>query len=156
MNNIAFRIIIRRFLELFVTNFIVSVALTVLNIEKILSLRGALTFGAVFGIALFLVANVKMQRDCYFDLRDKKLYYFTNISAYIAFALFGFAVYFIGGGTIYTWLFSVTKFAKFFSRGISVPVSAAMFHCIGLAAVLVSPLGMDKTFAEDGWVADEV
>lgn len=114
MNNIAFRIIIRRFLELFVTNFIVSVALTVLNIEKILSLRGALTFGAVLGIALFLAANVKMQRDCYFDLRDKKLYYFTNISAYIAFALFGFAVYFIGGGTIYTWLFFSYEICKIF------------------------------------------
>lgn len=72
---------------------------------------------------------------------------FTNITAYIIFAAAGFLTYALGSGNVYTWLFAVTKFARYMNIGITAVCSALIFHIMGLAVVFVATIGMDWVFS---------
>ena len=147
MNIIALRIIFRRFLELMFTGALVSAVLTVLNISGILENEVSLLAGMLAGTAVFMYADYRMLQNCYFDLTDKPLYYFTNITAYIIFAAAGFLTYALGSGNVYTWLFAVTKFARYMNIGITAVCSALIFHIMGLAVVFIATIGMDWVFS---------
>lgn len=149
MGNIALRIIIRRFLELFLTSTVVSVVLTLLNLGKILAGKNTLLVGMTAGVLVFAAMNFKMLRNCYFDLRDKFLYYTSNVAAYALFAMLGVVVYLISPSRAYTWLFAVTKFLRYTNAALAVPYSAAAFHLIGLLVIFLAPIGMGWIFIFD-------
>jgi len=140
------RVIVRRFFELFFTNAAISAVLTVFNIADLLITANTLLKGMCLGIALFIFFNVRMLKNCYFDLRNKALYYFTNLSAYFAFMAVCFGTYFLCSGEVYTWLFAVTKFAKYTRFTTAVPYSALIFHCFGIIMIFLAPLGMSWVF----------
>lgn len=149
MENITFRIIVRRFLELFFVNAAISAILTILNLGKVLAGHNSLPFGMFVGIAVFVTVNFRMLRRCYFDLRDSFLYYTANIAAYLLFALFSACVYRVFSSEIYTWFFALTKFLKYTNIALSVPYSAAVFHLIGFLIIFIAPIGMDWIFIYD-------
>lgn len=143
---VALRVIIRRTMELFFASGVISVALTIMNLGGFLADQGSLILGMLVGTAVFVKVNFNMLRDCYFDLVNNTLYYITNITAYLIFAAGGYAVYFLGSQKVYTWLFAVTKLLKYTNLDMAVPYSAAVFHCIGIAAVFAAPIGMQWIF----------
>ena len=155
MENIALKIIVRRFLELFCVNAAISAILTVLNVFKVLARQNTLLFGIAVGIVIFAVINFIMLRHCYFDLRNNFLYFTTNIAAYALFALLNALVYLLFSSQVYTWLFAVTKFFKYTSLALSAPLSAAVFHLIGFAVVFLAPIGMGWIFADDDEIDPE-
>ena len=155
MENIALKIIVRRFLELFCVNAAISAILTVLNVFKVLARQNTLLFGIAVGIVIFAVINSIMLRHCYFDLRNNFLYFTTNIAAYALFALLNALVYLLFSTEVYTWLFAVTKFFKYTSLALSAPLSAAVFHLIGFAVVFLAPIGMGWIFAYDDEIDPE-
>lgn len=149
MRNIAFRVIIRRFWELFLVNTAISVFLTLLNLGEFLTGQNSLFFGMLIGITVFVTVNFRMLRCCYFDLRNNFLYYTTNIAAYLLFALLSAFVYLLFPSEIYTWLFAVTKFLKYTNTPLAVPYSAAVFHLIGFSVIFLAPIGMRWIFVYD-------
>ena len=155
MGNITFKIILRRFLELFFVNSAISAILTILNIEKVLSTQYSVIFGILAGIVLFLTVNFGMLRRCYVDLCDNFLYYTANIAAYLLFALVSVFVYLAFSSKIYTWLFAMTKFFKYTGFADSLPYSAAIFHLIGFSVIFIAPIGMGWIFLSDNEYEDE-
>ena len=140
------RVIIRRFFELLVTSAAISAAVTMLNISEILNTKNRLFFGLFAGVIIFVFLNVRMMRHCYFDLKNKRLYYFSNLAAYLLFAAAGFVSSLFLPNVLYTCIFVVTKFVKYLFSDIPAYYSVLIFHAIGLSAVFLAPLGMDRMF----------
>lgn len=143
---ILLKTVARRLFELFFTSAAFSAALTVLNTEEILD--GNIRFLPIVYIfaALFMIVNFIMMRNCYCDLRDNRLFWILNFSAYLIFLILSFSVFLCSSKT-YTWLFAITKFLRYTDTNITVVQSAAVFHLVGIAAVFLAPIGL-------GWVLE--
>ena len=136
-------IFIRRFLELFLTNFIISSLITILYLAEILNTTNSITLALILGTVIFFAINIRMLKFCYYDMRRyTRMYYIVNTAAYLVFAFVGFAIYLSGKNVLYTWLFATTKFVKFTIDGVANPHSALLFHLIGLASVFLTPIVM--------------
>ena len=136
-------IFIRRFAEIIFTNFIISGFITLLNKMEILVERGHIISVLLIGAVIFFIVNIRMFRNCYFDMgKFHKEYYIINTGAYLLFAIICTAVYFLGTGEVYTWLFSITKLIRYTVNEIDTHYSALFFHFIGLATVFLSPIGI--------------
>ena len=72
------KVIIRRFLELIITCALFSAIAVVFNITGLCTTRISVFVVAFLGALLWFYLNVSMLRHCYFDLRDRKAYYFAN------------------------------------------------------------------------------
>lgn len=140
-------IVILRFFELLITTVLLSVAVTALNIAGIIFSRTTLFLGTFLGTALFVFINIRRLRLCYFDVHSNFIYYSVNYAAYFIFAAVSFAIYKFCSNEVYTWMFAITKFAKYIMEFSNVE-SALIFHGVGLLMILLAPLGM-------GWIFDE-
>lgn len=118
------RVVIRRFFELLITNLLISLLITIANVGELLATKAELSNGLLIGTALFLFINVRMLRNCYFDLEGKSGYYISNAIAYLFFAL--------------------TKFIKYANFQISTLASVCIFHIIGILLIFIAPLGMEE------------
>lgn len=139
------KVIIRRTLELLISNAIISLFLTMFNIFGVLETQTQLGFASLLGVSVFLLVNVKLSRDCYFDLRSNYNYYFSNILSYLIFVLIGIFVYMLFPSYIFTCFFSIIKVAKYSRFIVSTFLSMLFFHTIGFLCILFAPIGM-------GWV----
>ncbi len=139
-NNIT--IIIHRFLELFISNLIISSFITILYLIGVLGTRAGVCLALIAGTVVFFFLNVKMLRYYFYDLKkNTRLYYILNITAYLIFAFISFIIYVLGPSELYTWLFAITKLIKFTANGVATHYSALFFHSIGLALIFLIPLG---------------
>ena len=142
-------LIIRRFTEMLLWTVFLSIISIFLNFSGIAGSQKMLMVCLSAGVVVFIGINLHMLKQCFFDLRDKKLYYFTNYIAYLFYAAVSIIIYAIGGNTVYAWIFAITKFMRYSSFGISTPLSALIFHLIMLLVIAVAPLGMNWIFTED-------
>lgn len=134
-----------RFIEIFVSSVVISLLLTAMCVFGIIpETRQDLTLSLFFCTAIYLVINVTFLHKCYLRLNDIALYYFCNYAAYFAFAVISLAIYFIFGNTIYSWLFSITKFARFATADTGVLGSAVFFHVMMVVTIAIAPLGMNS------------
>lgn len=140
------RMIKRRFINLILLNSIISFSLTVMNVLDILKTRNQLSLGIFIGAVIFYAVTLWRLKRCYYDIRNKKVYYFINIVSYSLFALFGYLIYFLGFEQLYTFLYATTKIIRFTAFSPPIPVSALLFHAIGFAMVFVAPIGMGWAF----------
>ena len=150
MKGFVYGLITRRFTETGLICILISLALTGLFVQEV----AADTMESCFvnlslGAFLYWILNVFMLRRCYFDLKDKSLYYLVNYASYAAFIFFGICIYYIGNKEVYAWLFSITKFARYSGYGISTFTSAMIFHTIMLITIYLSPIGMGWVFEKD-------
>ena len=97
-------------------------------------------------VLAFTIFNFHNLRNCYFDLRNKKLFFMLNFLSYAIFAGVNFLVLMFADNVVYTWLFSITKGLKFLY--IDLIYSVLFFHFIQLACILVSTIGMEWIFYE--------
>lgn len=136
-------IFIRRFAELIFTCFIISGFIALLSKMGILVERGHVVFALLIGAVIFFVVNIKMQRNCYYDMGEyHKEYYIINTVAYLLFAAVCYLVYIFCSDEVYTWLFAITKWVRFTVNRIEIYLSALLFHLVGLATVFLSPAGV--------------
>lgn len=143
------KVIIRRTLELLISNIIISLFLTIFNIFGILNTQTHLGFASLLGVAVFMIINIKLSRNCYFDLRSNYNYYFSNILSYLIFVFIGILVYLLFPDYIFTCFFSIIKVAKYSRFIVSTFLSMLYFHTIGFLCILFAPIGM-------GWVFDMI
>lgn len=107
---------------------------------------------AAYGILLivitiiFIVSNVFMLRQCYFDLRDTAAYYITNYIAYFVFMVITYVTFRLFGEIPYAWLFNTLKLAAFTDFDLSSLRSTFVTHGIMLLIIAVAPIGMDWVF----------
>lgn len=149
MNFILIKITIRRFFELMITCAVISAVITFLNIVNLLTTKSSLCIALLIGLAVFIFINVRMLRQCYFEFRSNVIYFLVNMSAYLFFAGVTIAVYYLGSKEGFTWLFAVTKFAKYWGFDINNLLSLFLFHIIGLLMVTFAPIGMQWIFTDD-------
>lgn len=143
---VTLKVIAQRFVELMIISTVLSVIAVILNITGAVKVEIALFFVLLLFSLLFMCLNIKQMRLCYFDLMDRTVHYVSNIVAYLLFAAVGYAVYFLGSSEVYSWMFAITKFAKYSSLGLDTPISALIFHAVGIISILVAPIGMRWVF----------
>ena len=95
--------------------------------------------------AAFIAWNIYKLRWCYKGLGGKDLYYYANICGYSAFAIINICSYIVLPADAYTWIFVITRFARYSSLGITSPVAITLFHIILFISIFLAPIGL-------GWV----
>ena len=124
---------------------VVSVIVTGLYSVNITSgIMPDMFIGLLCSAAVFIFINVRMLRQCFFELRSRFIYYAANYAAYFIFVAINMAVYEACGNEIYTWLFAITKAASYTRYGFSAIESAVIFHGVMSAVILFSPVGMGR------------
>ena len=101
---------------------------------------------------VFIICNVLMLRRCFFEIKNRKIYYIFNYSAYAIFILLTVVAFFVSKFVLktevpYAWMFSVLKLAKFLGLTSSTLVATAMMHFVMLIVIALAPIGM-------GWVLE--
>lgn len=140
-------VIYRRVAELLLPCIVLSLLITFINITGLVVKRNSVVFMVSAFIAVFTIFNFNNLRKCYFDMRNKKLFYLLNFLSNAIFAGINFAFLVFAKNEIYTWLFSITKVLKFLDVG--VVYSVLLFHSIQLICTVVSTIGMKWVFDEN-------
>lgn len=138
----------RRYGELIITSFVLSVIATLLNISQAVSLKPYVLLMLVIGTVIFLVINIVQMRDCYFELGNAPQYYLANLFAYGLFSVTTVVVYKVSN-FIFTWIFGITKFMRYLPIDVPAKYSLLLFLAILGIAVLLAPIGMQKIVEED-------
>ena len=150
MNSPVFRkrfVVYRRVAELLLPSIVCSLLITIFNITGLVVKRNDVFFMILAFVLVFTIFNFKNLRNCYFDLRNKKLFFVLNFLSHAIFAGVNFAVLVFAKNEVYTWLFSITKVLKF--RGMDVIYSVLIFHSIQLMCIIASTIGMEWIFNEN-------
>lgn len=119
---------------------------------------GELVIGLYIAAALFIVINIWMMRGCYYELKDTKVYFIVNYSAYIIFGLITILAYKLFSAEVYTWLFAITKFARYTNLYLPTVYSVAIFHTVMGITIFLAPIGMSWVHrnAEEKYVGEEM
>lgn len=145
MDKIIINTVIRRFLEFFFWEVILSVIVTALATAEGTITTKIISVGLSFvGIFIYVFINVIFQRRCCFDLADKKLYYKTNYIAYLIFASINMICIPVLDAATYAWIFSLTRAMRYLYIVVPNIVSALVFHIIMLLVIYISPYGMER------------
>lgn len=136
------RIFIIRFLELLLTNAIISSIVTAMNLMEIVTTQAALYAWILMGTVVFVIINIKMMRQCYVDVGNKDIYYLANLLACTAFAIVSVIIYLTGARALFSWLFATTKIVRTVNMEIGMKYSLLLFHTISTASVFVAPIGI--------------
>lgn len=160
INNIK-RIALFRTLELTISSIVLSVVLVWLNVVGYVTSSKFMGLILMAGAMIFYVYNIMRMRLCYFAVRNKKLYYASNIIAYIIFAVISMIIYFVFGMGIYTWFFGIFRFLRYVIDGVGNPFAVIVFHLFGILSVFAATIGAGWIFEmpvpeEEGMENEEV
>lgn len=142
-------LITRRLLEMLVCTAVLSIVCVALRFAGIVHSQNGLIISLFIGVIIFVWVNVSQCKQCFFELRDNRLYYLTNYLAYLLYIVVATGVYVLWGNGGYSWVFAIVNFLSYLPAGISSPLSAAIFHVIMLIAIFLAPLGMGWIFEEE-------
>lgn len=140
-------VIYRRVAELLLPSIFLSAMITFLNITGRVVDRVNIFLMISAFVMVFTIYNFRNLRNCYCDMRDKKLFFILNFLSYAIYAGINLAVLVFTKSEVYTWLFSITKGLRFLY--VDVIYSVLVFHFIQLLCIFVSTIGME-------WVFDEI
>ncbi len=149
----------RRFMEIAGSCVLLSAVISFLCIISALPDGSReLVIGLYIVAALFIVINVWMMRACYYMLRNTKQYFIVNYGAYFVFGLITVLAYKLFSPEAYTWLFAITKFARYTNLYLPTVYSAAIFHIAMGIAIPLAPIGMSWVHrsAEEKYVGKEM
>ena len=159
MNKFILYAIYRRLLEIAGSSVLLSVVISFLcKINALPDGSRELVIGLYIAAALFLIANIWMMRACYYVLRNTKRYFIVNYGAYFIFGLLTVFAYKLFSAEVYTWLFAITKFARYTNLYLPTVSSAAIFHTVMGIAIFLAPIGMSWVHrsAEEKYVGKEM
>lgn len=140
------KVIIRRFLEMLISSALFSAIAVVLNILGLFTTTTSVFILDFLAAACWFTLNLFMLRHCYFDLRDRKIYYVSNFIAYAVFGICTVIAYLYFSSSVYGWIFAITKLFKYTALNFSTVWSAALFHLFGGLMILLAPIGMKWVF----------
>lgn len=149
----------RRFMEIAGSCVLLSAVISFLcKINALPDGSRELVIGLYIAAALFIVINVWMMRACYYVLRNTKQYFLINYGAYFVFGLITVLAYKLFSAEAYTWLFAVTKFARYTNLYLPTVYSATIFHVVMGIAIPIAPIGMSwvHRHAEEKYVGEEM
>ena len=149
----------KRFLELAGSCVLLSAIISFLCKTKILPDGSReLIIGLYIATIAFMVINIRMMRACYYFLRNTGQYFLVNYSAYFVFGIITVVVYKLSSGEFYTWLFAITKFAKYTNLYLTTVNSAVIFHMVMGIAIFLAPIGMSWVHrsTEEKYVGEEM
>lgn len=149
MNTPVFKksfVVYRRIAELLLPSLFFSLLITFLNISGLVIKRNSVIFMLLVFMTIFTIFNFRNLRKCYFDMRNKKLFYKLNFLSNAIFAGINFAFLVFAKNEVYAWLFSITKVLRFLDM--NVVYSVLLFHFIQLICIFASTIGM-------GWIFNE-
>lgn len=149
----------RRFMEIAGSCALLSVVISFLcKINALPDGSRELVIGLYIAAAIFIVINIWMMRACYYVLRNTKQYFLINYGAYFVFGLITVLAYKIFSAEAYTWLFAVTKFARYTNLYLPTVYSATIFHVVMGIAIPIAPIGMSWVHrrAEEKYVGEEM
>ena len=154
MKSNLIKLIVLRFLELFLTCVGISVIITLFYQMDVFESKGFLNTALLIGWLGFLVLNFLRLREYYYDFANNHLYFFVTIAAHLIFAVVTFIACRFGTHVLFNWLFAVTKFAMRSNMSVGLFPSVLIFHVVGLLLIFLSPVGMfwitkDDIEAED-------
>jgi len=142
--------ILRRLCELFFSCASLSLLLSLLCLTGVLPDASIKMFAGVYiSVIAFWCINIRMLRDCHYEIRDNFLYLAINFSAHTVFALLNLLAYKLLPQYIYTFPFAITKIAKFTPLLVSSGYSAVIFHIIAGILILLAPIGMKRIYEEE-------
>ena len=147
MISVHLRVVLQRFLELLFTNTLISVFVSFLNFADIIETESGVGIWLVIGFVLFLYINIRLLRQCYFELKNKFVYYFVNLLAYFLFMVVSFGIYYCFSMEIFSLFFAIFKILKYSRMATGVLCSLVIGHSIGFLCVFLSPLGMSWVFS---------
>ena len=140
-------VVYRRVAELLLPTIGFSALITILNIMELVVKRSSVVFMILAFAAAFTILNFTNLRKCYFDLRNKKLFFVLNFLSHFIFAAINFAVLVLANKEVYTWLFSITKGLKLLD--VELIYSVLIFHFVQLICIVASTIGMKWIFDEN-------
>lgn len=133
-----------RFLEFMIPSIIAS-ALSVLFCDSgILMSKAVILLAMIVCFLLYVAAVFFQSAECYFQLRSKKTYYILSVLAYLVFSVLSVGMFFVLPRTGYCWIFGVNMFLTHF--GMRFLISFFVFHIFVIAALILSPYYVDKTY----------
>lgn len=138
------RIILRRFGEFMFLEVVLSVMITVFSMAGVLSSRNLVLHSTVLCVILYVLVNIKRLRRCFYELENPPAYFFSNLVAYVTFAVINVTAYLLCSNEVFTWLFAVTKFARYAHVGFSTVTSIEAFHIIMVIAIIFAPAGIKE------------
>ena len=159
MNKFILYAAYKRFLEIAGSCVLLSVIISFLcKISALPDGSRELVIGLYIATALFVAINIWMMRGCYYVLRNTKQYFFVNYSAYFVFGLLPVLAYKLLSSEAYTWLFAITKFARYTNLYLPTVYSATIFHIAMGIAIPLAPIGMSWVHqrAEEKYVGEEM
>lgn len=143
--------ILKRIIELFVWDVILSALLHGLNIAGIIPGNMSGQFlSLLVGALLYIVQNVRWMRRCRFEMPSKRIYMFVNYTAYAVFVLISFVILAVTDSATYTWIFSITEFLTHTNLNISTVQSAVVFHTVMIFIIWLAPAGMEALLIDEG------
>ncbi len=140
-------VVYRRVAELLLTCIVFSFLITILNVTGLMVKRNIVVFMILAFEVAFTILNFKNLRKCYFDIRNKKLFFMLNFLSHAIFAGVNFIFLLFAKNEVYTWLFSITKGLKYID--VELIYSVLLFHFIQLICIIVSTIGMEWIFDEN-------
>lgn len=149
--SINMRAFLLRFFEISVPEVLLSLAATALFKSGwfLLSVQNCTKVLVIINI-LFIAFNVIRMRQCFFEMRDRVLFYIINYAAYAVFIAINIGLLARLTPERYTWFFAAEKrWSTACSFSISNYASAVMSHFIMLVAIMLAPLGMSWVFETD-------
>lgn len=143
------RVIIRRFLEMFIPCAVYSAIAVVLNITGLITARNSVFILTLLGVIFWFFLNWYMLKCCYFALRNRKIYYISNFIAYAIFGICALVAYLCFSSAVYGWVFAIAKFLKYTKFAVSTFQSTVWFYLLGGFTIFLAPVGMDWIFLID-------
>ena len=140
-------VVYRRLAELLLICFLFSALITLLNMSALVVKRYHVVVMILAFVALFAFFNFRNLRKCYFDLRDRKLFFGLNFLSHAIFAAVNVTFFVFASDEIYTWLFAITKCLAF--AKVNIIYSILFFHIIGLICIITAPIGMGWIFIQE-------
>ena len=137
-------IVYRRLAEIFLPCIIFSTFITLFNVSGVVYKRYNVIIMILAFVLIFTIYNFIKLRRCYFDMRNKKLFYMLNFISHGIFAAVNIILFAFVPNKVYAWFFAITKALTFLN--IDTIYSILFFHFVGLLCIVASPIGMKWIF----------
>ena len=159
MNKFILYAAYKRFMEIAGSCVLLSAVLSFLcKISALPDGSRELVVGLYIAVALFVAINIWMMRACYYVLRDTKVYFIVNYGAYFVFGLITVLAYKLFSSEAFTWLFAITKFARYTNLYLPTAYSVTIFHTVMGIVIFLAPIGMSWVHrsAEEKYIGAEM
>lgn len=145
MFRIIWKTIFLRFCEISLVTMVLSIVATFISLNLAKN-DATIYIILLIGVIFFSLLQFFMLRKCRYDILSSRYYFIINMIAFGLSVGVHTLLYNKLSNEIYTWLFSLTKFAIYSGKNISFLASNCVFYGIILALTLVLSVDYYRLF----------